>query len=118
MKSRILGLVCAVVVVACCLPCEAGTQDFLLVNDTGVEIYSVYVSETNNENWEEDVMGWDVLPYGGRVNIGFSGRRACLWDLMVTDGDDNSVTWTGINLCEVSTVILRCNQEGCWADTE
>jgi hypothetical protein len=56
----------------------AGTQDFLLVNDTGVEIFYLYVSETNNESWEEDVLGEDVLPYGAASSSSSRGvRRAC-----------------------------------------
>jgi hypothetical protein len=37
---------------------------------------------------------------------------------MVVDEEGTSVTWTGLNLCQTSTVILRCNEEECWADTE
>lgn len=96
----------------------AGTQDFTLVNRTGIEIYSLYISETHNEEWEEDVLGDNVLPDGGRIDITFAGRRACVWDILVTDSYDDSVTWNGINLCETSVVVLRCDDEECWAETE
>lgn len=96
----------------------AGTQDFTLVNQTGFVIYEVYVSETANEDWEEDVLGRDVLDNGSRLDITFSGRKACLWDIMVVDKKDNTVEWTGINLCEVSVVVLRCKGDECWADYE
>lgn len=96
----------------------AGTQDFTLVNQTGVEIYSLFLSEASNDEWEEDVLGEDVLPDGERMEITFSGRNACLWDLLVTDDEGGDVTWQGINLCEASVVVLRCNDEECWADLE
>lgn len=97
----------------------AGTQDFTIINQTGYTIYEVYVSETTNDDWEEDILGKDVLDNGGRLNVTFSGRSACLWDIMVLDEDDNSVEWSGINLCEVSVVVLRCDKSGeCWADYE
>ena len=96
----------------------AGTQDFTLVNQTGVEIYRLYISETTNQDWEEDVLGDQVLPDGSRIDIDFHGRNACLWDMMVTDDEDNSVEWTGINLCESSVVVLRCDDEECWAEWE
>ena len=96
----------------------AGTQDFTLVNQTGVEIYRLFISETSNDDWEEDVLGRDVLPHGSRMDISFSGRSACLWDIMIMDEDENTVTWDGINLCEVSVVVLRCNEDECWADYE
>jgi hypothetical protein len=107
----VLGLLMA-------LPGHAGTQDFTLVNQTGSTIYSLFVSESDNDSWEEDVLGEDVLPNGRRMNVTFSGRRACLWDLRVTDPDDNEVTWTEINLCQVSVVVLRCKRSECWAEFE
>lgn len=96
----------------------AGTQDFTIINKTGVEIYSLYVGESSSEDWEEDVLGEDTLPNGSRLNITFSGRKACLWDILVTDSDDENLAWTGINLCEVSVVVLKCGKGECWAEYE
>jgi hypothetical protein len=99
-------------------PALAGTQDFTLVNQTGVEIFSLYLSETTNDEWEEDVLGDRVLPHGNRLDINFHGRRACLWDILITDEDDNQVTWSAINLCEATVVVLRCDDSECWAEWE
>jgi len=96
----------------------AGTQDFTLVNQTGVEIYSLFISESSNDDWEEDVLGDNVLPDGSRLDIQFAGRSACIWDMMVTDDQGGNATWQGINLCQASVVVLRCNDQGCWAETE
>ncbi|MEM9552805.1 MAG: hypothetical protein AAGC60_00980 [Acidobacteriota bacterium] len=112
------------VVLACVALCVAptamaGTQDFTLVNQTGDTLWEIYISETSNDDWEEDVLGRDVLDNGARLDISFHGRRACLWDIMVIDEYENSVTWNSINLCEASVVVLRCSQsEGCWAEYE
>ena len=113
-----VAVLCLLAVVAFVPPAFAATQDFSLVNQTGVEIYSLFISESANDDWEEDVLGDKVLPDGQRMSITFAGRSACLWDLMVTDDEGSSVTWTGINLCEASVVVLRCNDEECWAETE
>lgn len=96
----------------------AGTQDFKLINQTGGEIYRIFVSETANDDWEEDILGQNTLPNGDRLDVSFYGRKACLWDIMVMDEYENSVTWTGINLCEVSVVVLRCDDSECWAEYE
>ena len=111
----------AMVVTGCALlaaPVYSGTQDFKLVNQTGSEVYSLYISESNNESWEEDVLGLDVLPEGASAVINFSGRRACLWDMMVTDEEDDSITFEGINLCQASVVVLVCSPDECWAEFE
>ena len=96
----------------------AGTQNFQLINKTGVEIHNLYISETGNEDWEEDVLGDRTLPTGGRMNIQFSGRSACLWDMMVADEEGGNLAWTEIDLCELSVVVLKCNDDECWAEGE
>jgi len=97
----------------------AGTQDFALVNHTGFAIYEIYISETANDSWEEDVLGENILPNGGRLDIAFADRSACLWDIKVVDEDDADVTWTSIDLCAASVVVLTCNDSGeCTAQWE
>lgn len=118
---RSMGLCLAVLALALALPpapAQAGTQDFTLVNQTGVEIHNLFISETSNEDWEEDVLGEHVLPDGNRMTIEFHGRGACIWDLMVLDEAGDGLTWTGINLCEASVVVLRCDDEECWSEAE
>lgn len=88
----------------------AGDQDFTLVNRTGYEISEVYVSATNTDDWEEDILGRDVLPDGDRVDISFSRKEgACFWDLKVIYTDKTSAEWDGFNLCEVSKINIFYN---------
>lgn len=96
----------------------AGTQDFVLVNQTGTTINNLFISETSKDDWEEDVLGEDVLEDGESVQISFSGKQACSWDLMVKDEDGEGVYWRKINLCEVAKVVLHCDDTKCWATFE
>lgn len=118
MRSAASVTAILLVLAALAAPVFAGTQDFTLVNQTGVEIYRLYISETSNDDWEEDVLGDNVLPDGHRLPVNFYGRSACYWDMMIEDRDENNVTWTGINLCEASVVVLRCDDDECWAEWE
>jgi hypothetical protein len=97
---------------------SAGTQDFTLVNQTGSAIHNLYVSETSKDDWEEDVLGDDVLEDGQSVNVTFSGKKACTWDLMIKDENGEGLYWRKINLCEVSKVVLHCNKKECTATFE
>lgn len=117
-RRTAVAVLCLLAVAAMAPQAAAGVQDFTLVNQTGIEIYSLYLSESASDEWEEDVLGEDVLPSGERLDITFSGGDTCLWDMMVTDDEDSSVTWTGINLCETSVVVLRCDDEECWSEAE
>lgn len=99
----------------------AATQDFVIVNKTGYPIEQVYVSASKEESWEEDVLGRDILPNRERVKIEFDGEAdACLFDLKVVYADEETAEWAGINLCQVSTVILSYNRKTgeTWAETE
>lgn len=96
----------------------AGTQDFILVNETGVDIFELYVSETRSDDWEEDVLGDEVLLDGERADITFSGRGACMWDMLANDEAGDGIAFQAIDLCETSVVVLRCDDEECWAEME
>jgi len=103
----------AAAVALCALPilAQAGAQDFTLINKTGYEIGEVYVSPTKSDDWEDDVLGRDVLPDGDRVDISFSrDTDACVWDLKVVYTVDNtSAEWDRFNLCEVSKIKIFYN---------
>lgn len=84
-----------------------GAQDFTLVNKTGVEIYALYVTPHNAEDWGDDILGADTLAVGGTLEITFSRKeKAKLWDLRVEDEDGNFIEWERLNLLEISKVTL------------
>jgi hypothetical protein len=84
-----------------------GKQNFRLKNRTGYVIEEVYVSPSNSDEWEEDVMGRDVLADGDNVDIAFNRHEhSCIWDVKVVFEDEVSAEWEGFNLCEVSTVAI------------
>lgn len=89
-------------------PALAGDQDFTLNNETGVDIYELYVSPASTDAWEEDVLGVDVLMDGDSVDIEFDrAEDADYWDLMVVDGEGSNVQWYRLKLTEISEITLR-----------
>ncbi|MDX2142380.1 MAG: hypothetical protein SFV19_03405 [Rhodospirillaceae bacterium] len=85
----------------------AARQNFMLINATGYTISEVYVSPSKTADWEEDVLGLDVLADGERTEIRFSrSENSCLWDLKVAYDDGESAEWVAIDLCEVSVVAI------------
>jgi hypothetical protein len=87
----------------------ADNRDFTLVNRSGQTIRSVYVSASNHNSWEEDVLGSDVLRNGHRLNIHFSSWDSdsgrCMYDIRVITMDGSEGTKWGVNLCHTSTVV-------------
>ena len=100
---------------------SAQEQNFTLHNKTGYVISEVYVSAHSTNDWEEDVMGRDVLANGETVEISFPrAESACMFDLKVVYDDGETAEWDNFNLCEVSTIGLRYNRKDgrTWADED
>ncbi|PWC56217.1 hypothetical protein [Azospirillum sp. TSO22-1] len=92
-------------------PAFAGDQDFEVVNKTGYPIKHLHVSEANNNSWEEDVLGRDVLNDGESFELKFAkGEKTCKWDMKVAYDDGETAVWQALNLCKISKVTLRWNK--------
>ena len=89
-----------------------GKQDFTLVNKTGYALSEVYVAPSKSQEWEEDILGTDILDDGAAVDISFSrSDKSCKWDLKVVyEDDDSSAVWSGIDLCTVSRITIKYNR--------
>ncbi|MBC3888969.1 hypothetical protein GH810_11660 [Acetobacterium paludosum] len=84
------------------------SQDFTIVNDTGIEIYSIYVSPTGEKNWGDDILTTDTLPTGNSTDIVFdTDVQDQYWDLMIADSAGATVEWTNIDLFSVSEINLK-----------
>lgn len=86
----------------------ADPRDFTLINESGVTLTHVYVSPSDVTSWEEDVLGADVLPPGGSVDIVFPARDStvgkCVYDIKVIARDGREGFLYNIDLCSTSTV--------------
>jgi hypothetical protein len=86
---------------------QGGKQDFILVNQTGVEIDKLYIAPHDSNDWQEDILGQDTLPTGQTVDIKFArNEKAALWDLRIEDSKGNAIEWENLNLLEISKVTL------------
>ena len=108
-----MGLRIAAALIIALLPATAmarGVQDFQLTNRTGYVISEVYVSPVNTNDWEEDVLGRDVLSDGEAVDITFSPREnICDYDIKVIYDDKDEAEWEDFDLCTVSKISLFYN---------
>jgi hypothetical protein len=98
---------------------SSGKQDFILHNETGVEIHELYVSPHSSGDWEKDILGRDTLPAGESVKIVFEDqRKEGKWDLKVVDGNKNSIEWDNLDLTKISEVTLHYKDGKAWADVK
>lgn len=74
-------------------------------NNTGVDIYELYASGQNQEEWGEDLLGSDsYLPDGNAVDMLFNIDADSLkWDIMIKDSEGTAIELYGLDFSECST---------------
>ena len=74
-----------------------------IINVTGVTMTHFYASNSGRSDWEEDILGQDVLPAGSRVRINIDdGSGACIFDFKARFADGDEVIKYRINVCEIT----------------
>ncbi len=107
-----------------CISVKGANLDFLLVNKTGYNIESIFVSPTTEKDWGEDIMGIELLEEGEGVDVSFDpGENASNWDIYVTwDGYDaeEDVLWLDLDLSTISEITLFYDAESgkSWAEVK
>lgn len=94
---------------------SAAKLTLTLTNFTGSKIQGVYVSPNDSNGWEENVLAGGELADGDSLRIAFDPEaKNVLWDIRVEDGSEHRhyAEWKGINLREVSKIVLHLNPVG------
>ena len=74
-------------------------------NNTAQMIMRVFVSSVTSNNWEEDVLGSNVLPDRETLRINFNrSEDECNWFIKVDLADGSSREQRNVNLCRVAEV--------------
>ena len=86
-----------------------------IVNHTGVDIYYMYASVTQTDEWEEDILGDDYLAAGDSKDITFYFDDShTVWDWMIEDIEGNSLEFYDLNFagCSLSGATLILDEDG------
>jgi len=86
----------------------ASKENLIIVNHVNKSIHRIYVSEARAGQWQDDLLGEDVIIPGETVKVTFENRhRACVWDVKVVDLDGVEYAYPSVNLCELSTITVK-----------
>jgi hypothetical protein len=87
----------------------ANDLDFTLVNQTGRSFEGLYITASENKDWDANLLlNGNVLAAGGRISVRFkSDARSETWDFNVVDDEGLSVTFEKVKLTGVETVTLK-----------
>ena len=88
-------------------PVHADQRNFSMVNDSSDVISELYVSRIGTSDWEEDILGVDVLAPGASTNVTFSkgveGR--CRYDVKVVVPGQGDAFLSNVDLCTTLEVV-------------
>jgi hypothetical protein len=87
---------------------SAQAQDlvFMLDNQSSYDVREFYASPTDVDNWEEDILGADILPAGSAMRVTVAdGREQCTYDLRIVFSDGDVAEDTS-NLCETGSFTI------------
>jgi len=75
-----------------------------IINETSFTITHFYGSNVGEDDWQEDILGQDVLPPGESVVINFDdGSGYCKYDFKAQFEDNHEVIKNNIDVCEISS---------------
>jgi hypothetical protein len=87
----------------------ASDLDFTLVNQTGRSFEGLYITASDNKDWDANLLlDGKVLAAGGKISVRFkSDANSATWDFNLVDDEGLSVTFDEVKLAGVDTVTLK-----------
>ena len=87
----------------------ANDLDFKLVNQTGRSFEGLYITSSDDKDWEANLLlEGKVLTAGGKIRVRFKhNAKSEFWDFNLVDDEGLSVTFSKVDLANVDTVTLK-----------
>src|SRR5262245_51996385 len=87
----------------------ANDLDFTLVNQTGRSFEGLYITTSDNKDWDANILlDGKVLGAGERISVRFKDdAKSETWDFNLVDDEGLSVTFNKVKLAGVDTVTLK-----------
>nr|WP_320146163.1 hypothetical protein [uncultured Anaeromusa sp.] len=93
----------------------AGTQDFVLVNNSPFNMVGFWVAPANSDNWEENLLDGVYLPPNSSVDISFeNSNNVEWWNFRVKDSSGKVWKWekNDYNLNQIGEITYYYKSSG------
>jgi hypothetical protein len=94
------------------LPAVAQAEDltFVLTNESSYNIINFYTSPANVDDWQEDVLGEDIMGSGTQAEVTIAdGSDQCVYDMKFVFEDGSEFVREAIDLCSLGEYTLSDN---------
>ena len=89
----------------------AQALEFDIINKTGVDLYGVFVTASEDESWGEDLLPLDLFTDGSKVTVHIDEDYGdtCDFDIKVTTDSNQTETilFENANLCAIISITLH-----------
>ena len=87
----------------------ANDLDFTLVNQTGRSFEGLYITASDNKDWDANILiNGEVIAEGGKISVRFKNdAKSETWDFNLVDDEGLVVTFDKVKLAGVDTVTLK-----------
>jgi hypothetical protein len=87
----------------------ANDLDFTLVNQTGRSFEGLYITASDNKDWDANILiNGEVIAAGGKISVRFKNdAKSETWDFNLVDDEGLVVTFDKVKLAGVDTVTLK-----------
>lgn len=104
MNKLLIGLAFAAAATLGIFSANALDRRVNIINATSYDIIEFYASSVGVRDWEEDILGPDILEAGESVVINIDdGTGYCKYDFLAVFDDGEEVIKGNVNVCEISS---------------
>ena len=101
MRRLVLAAVAAMAVASFANGARADENKHMtVINETQHVMVEFHASRIGTSEWEEDILGVDVLAVGESADVDFGANDECMYDVLGVFDDGDRVEKYRVNVCE------------------
>lgn len=110
MNQTLIGSLLVAMMVGLVYPTTEARADqydrrVVVINDTSMTLVEFYASNVGTEEWQEDILGEDVLDSGETATINIDDDTGyCRYDFLAIFEDGTEVVNPDVNVCEAESI--------------
>lgn len=103
-KALVAGILGVVGMVVMSPAVHAENREVKIINETDMALVEFYASNAGISDWEENMLGWDILRSGGSFVADIDdGSGYCRFDFKAVFDDGRTAVKYGVDVCRIET---------------